>query len=393
MILVVSFNARAIAQLAKKMRLEVVVVDFWGDQDLFSLVDKVYTVFRPEFKSYAAFPDHTRNEETLVDLALDVISKEKIDSVLLGSGLDDRPDLWEKINSSAPILGNSPECIRAARNLLYIHEILQQNKINFPMTLLAKDPSNVTKFKDVTGFPFVIKPIKTLGGVGIRLIRSESELANFLDENSKKLDEYYVQEFINGENISTTLVGNKRDFKFLSINEQLIGIQKYGTFLPFKYCGNVTPFECSSELARKIEEISIRISKRFKLSGIFGIDFVLKKNTPYFMEINPRFPGTIELLAMISQLNAVKLHLDAINGIIPTELEEFQGFAMKVVLFAKKTLKIQKIEPHPYLFDIPHPNITLEPEDPICTIQISNKNRENLFKRMEGLVNQMFLKI
>ncbi|NVM52477.1 MAG: ATP-grasp domain-containing protein [Candidatus Helarchaeota archaeon] len=389
MILIVSFNARAIAQLAKNMGLEVAIVDFWGDQDLFPLSEKVFTVFKPKFKSYSAFPDQRQNEEKLVDLAFQVISKEKIDSVLIGSGLDDRPDLWERINSAVPILGNSPECVRRVRNLLEVQNKIQQENIKFPLTLLSTDTSEIEDFAARVGFPLVFKPLKTLGGVGIRLIQNESELLNFFEKYSGNLNGYYVQEYVRGENISTTIVGNKNDFKVLSINEQLIGIKKLGTNLPFKYCGNIIPFDCSPEIAHRIKLISIQISRMFKLSGVFGIDFVLQGNTPYFMEVNPRFPGTIELLAMISQLNAVKLHLDAVQGSIPAHLEKFRGFAMKCVLFAKKVIVTPDFEHLPHIYDIPPPNILLMPEDPICTVQLSDRNRERLQKKL----NQMFLKI
>ncbi len=324
MILIISFNARAIAQLARKLGLEIIVVDFWGDQDLLSLVDKVYTVFKPEFKSYQAFRDQKLNEEKLVDLASQVICTEKIDAVLIGSGLDDRPDLWKKINSMVPILGNSPDCIKTVRNLLAIHRSLKKNNIKFPLTQFVKDITQIHEFTDQIGFPCVFKPLKTLGGMGIRLIRNESDLFYFLKKDSDLLNKYYIQEYIRGENISATIVGNKSNFKVLSINKQLIGIKKYGTNLPFKYCGNIIPLNCPINIAQKIENVSIKISKKFKLTGIFGIDFVLKENEPFFMEINPRFPGTIELLAMISELNPVKLHLDAIQGIIPSKIGTFQ---------------------------------------------------------------------
>jgi carbamoyl-phosphate synthase large subunit len=392
MILIVSFNARPIANLANKLGLDIAIVDFWGDQDLFPLSEKVFTVFKPENKSYEAFPNPRKNEEKLTELALDIISKEDIESVLIGSGLDDRPDLWRRINTAAPILGNTAKCLELVRDLLLVQFKLAQERIKFPLTLWATHFSPIKDFADKIGFPIVIKPKKTLGGVGIQLANNLSELGDFCNIHSDNLRSYYFQAYIQGRNISSTLVGDKNKFKVLSINEQLIGLKGSGTKLPFKYCGNIVPFDCAPEVAQKIENISIKVAKMFKLRGVFGIDFVLENSEPVFMEINPRFPGTIELLEMVSELNAVRLHLDAIEGKIPGELEEFKGYAMKQVLFARNSVTTPDFRAIPDIFDISPQNILLNPEDPICTIQIFDTFLERLLQKMTSKVSQIYLK-
>jgi len=393
MILIISFNARQIAYLAKQIGLEIAIVDFWGDLDLFPLSNKIYTVFKPEFKSYTKFSDQTQNEDLLCNLAFQAISNDPIEGVLIGSGWDDRPDLWEKINHTVPIYGNSPECIRIVRDLSAVQKVLKEERIKVPLTISAADSTEVMEFVMQVGFPIVIKPLKTLGGIGIQLLKTKSELIEFLNKNSENLNKYYVQEYISGDNISTTMVGNGKKYEVLSINEQLIGIKEFGTNIPFKYCGNIVPFNCSPEIAQIIEKNSLTIAKAFNLRGIFGIDFVLKNKIPYFMEINPRFPGTIELLAMVSQLNAVKLHLDAMRGTIPIEISEVRGYAMKSVLFAKKRFVTKNLGTIPHLVDIPQPNITLDPEEPICSIQLFDESREQLLKRMAFYVKQMYFKV
>jgi len=390
MILIVSFNARPLAQFAKELGLEAAIVDFWGDQDIFALSNKVYTVFNPELKSYAAFSDQKRNEELLVELALQVLSREKIDSILIGSGLDDRPDLWARLNSMAPILGNSPDCIRRVRDLLEVHKKLQENQIQFPQTYPCL---RLKAYQSTIKFPCVIKPIKTLGGLGIRLIQNQTEFDDFLNKNADFLDKFFIQEYITGENISTTVVGNTLDYKVLSINKQLIGIKQLGTEMPFKYCGNVVPYDCPLQTAKKIQDVTIKIARLFGLTGIFGIDFVLKGTIPYFMEINPRFPGTIELLYLLSHLNAIQLQINAVKGILPKVMEKPYGYAMKCVLFAKKQLITPQLKGTPHLSDIPPPNFFLNKEDPIGTLLLFNKNFNELQARMNLLVHQIYLKL
>lgn len=382
MILIVAFNARSIARLARKVELPIAIVDFWADQDIFPLAKKIYTIFKPEHKSYAAFPNPSENEDRLVDLALKIITKEDIDSVIIGSGLDDRPDLWEKLRAVVPIQGNTPDCLREVRDILRVQGVLDREKIRFPATIQSKNWSKICDFATKVGFPLVIKPLKTLGGYNIHLIRNRAELENFYQKTSE-INKYYFQEFIEGIPISTTMVGCAEKFILLSINEQLIGLKSSGTKLPFKYCGNIIPFDCGPNLAQKIEADSFTISKAFQLSGVFGIDFVLRDGIPYFIEINPRFPGTIEILEMISKINAVQLHLDASKGNLPDNINKPEGYAIKQVFFAESVMISPNFQQKNHLYDIPYPGILLNPEDPICTVQFSDPDRNNLLKKME----------
>ncbi len=395
MILIVSFNARAIAQIAKFLGLEIAVVDFWGDKDLFALTDKVYTVFKPEFKTYHAFPDQTQNEELLVDLALDVLSTEEVEGILIGSGLDDRPDLWEKLGSKAPVLGNTPQCVKSVRDIIEVHKKLHPENIMVPKTIMPPNISNLKNKGIEIAFPIVIKPKKSIGGVGIKMFKKEPEFINFFERTPENFKNYYIQEYIKGENISTTIVGDGTYYKVLSINEQLIGMEKYGTKLPFKYCGNIIPFICSPEVARDIKKVSIYIAKMFQLVGVFGIDFVLQENIPYFMEINPRFPGQIDILFKHTLINPVKFHLDAVRGKLPDNVLTFPylkqpKFIMKVILFAKQPFTTPIFENTLGKADIPPPNINLKPEDPICTLNNYGKTRKIVMNRVDWTAVQVY---
>ncbi len=89
-------------------------------------------------------------------------------------------------------------------------------------------------------------------------------------------------------------------------------------------------------------------------------------------------------------MNPVKLHLDAIEGHIPNAIENFLGFSMKIVLFAKKSFITPKLDFNPNVVDIPPPGLHLKPEDPICTVLLHDKTREKLTQRIDKLVNQIY---
>src|SRR5207245_157277 len=56
------------------------------------------------------------------------------------------------------------------------------------------------------------------------------------------------------------------------------------------------------------------IARRFRLRGLFGIDFLLSDGIPAILEVNPRYSASMELLEQISALNLLDMHLRALDG-------------------------------------------------------------------------------
>lgn len=114
--------------------------------------------------------------------------------------------------------------------------------------------------------PYLIKPRTSCGGEGIQKIE---------DDDSALPDGYIAQEYVQGEDISVSLlVGN--DVKVLSINKQLVDNFKcYGVTIPFK-------------ANKEVVEEAIKAAESIKgLFGYVGVDMVLG-DVPYVVEVNPR---------------------------------------------------------------------------------------------------------
>ena len=50
------------------------------------------------------------------------------------------------------------------------------------------------------------------------------------------------------------------------------------------------------------------------LVGTNGIDFMVNKDGPKVLEINPRFQGSVDAVEMATGENMFQAHVDAING-------------------------------------------------------------------------------
>ena len=131
---------------------------------------------------------------------------------------------------------------------------------------------------------FIIKPDNRTSSDLIYIVDNEStcnKVKNIYKNND--IDYLLVQEYIEGMPISVSLICNKDDVNFLSINSQEI-IQKG---CKIEYIGCKTPIK--HHLENELIEISNEIVKCIPgLKGFVGIDFIIQDEKIFLVEINPR---------------------------------------------------------------------------------------------------------
>ncbi|MHA1452155.1 MAG: ATP-grasp domain-containing protein, partial [Promethearchaeota archaeon] len=117
-----------------------------------------------------------------------------------------------------------------------------------------------------------------------------------------------------------------------TIAEQIIGDTRFGCKGKFTYCGNIMNEEISNplhknnlEITPKLEKIAQSLTKFGELKGSNGIDFVLQQRGNqkhlFFIELNPRFQGTIDLVLASTGENLVYHHIKSSkNRELPAEV-------------------------------------------------------------------------
>jgi predicted ATP-grasp superfamily ATP-dependent carboligase len=163
----------------------------------------------------------------------------------------------------------------------------------------------------------------------------------------------------------------------ISVNEQLIGIEQLGVAAPFGYCGNIVPLKTNSTSINRVKTVAVRLGKKLGLVGSNGLDFVIGENRkPYLLEVNPRFQATLECIHYVTGLNLVTEHLKSWWGEVPTQVPQPQGYAIKMIAFAKEKSVVPTLDDIDFIFDISHPGVIVEKGDPICTVQVTALHRQ-----------------
>ncbi|MEC8678505.1 MAG: D-alanine--D-alanine ligase [Candidatus Margulisiibacteriota bacterium] len=181
-------------------------------------------------------------------------------------------------------------------NKPFFKHILKQ--IGLPVPTLFKKPNQ---------FPLVAKPISEGSSIGIHIVKSEKEFTELASQNPPiTSDHYFFEEYISGKEVTSGVIKIADKVIVLPILE----LETTNEFYDFdaKYSKGKTTFilpaNISNSLQAQIESISKEIYNYFNCKGCTRIDFMIKDNEPYVLEMNTN-PGLTELSDIPAQAKAM----------------------------------------------------------------------------------------
>jgi len=228
-------------------------------------------------------------DEGIKDL-VNYIKKNNIDILLPleESTIEIIYDNYDSLKSVSKIPIPKKEVFELARDKFKTVEFLEKVGINFPKSIIIQEISEIDKLE--LEYPVVIKPRKSSGSRGITYVNSKEELK----EKYVKVNEIYsspmIQEFIpqNGNKYQILMLIDKEQNLKAKISQQLLR--------QYPINGGPGTFWKSISLP-ELEEKSYKLLKEMNWYGVACVEFITnpKNGKAYFMEINPRFWGTIHL--------------------------------------------------------------------------------------------------
>jgi predicted ATP-grasp superfamily ATP-dependent carboligase len=175
----------------------------------------------------------------------------------------------------------------------------------------------------------------------------------------------------------------------LGTTEQLIGTEWLNA-PPFRYAGNFGPVEMSATLKRDLQLIGDVGGEHCGLVGLFGVDFILRDERPWVVEVNPRYTASVEVLELATGIRSLAIDDDATSlatGVVgkaiwyaPHRLVmpnyEMAAGALGVrIQFEGSTHEIE-------CADVPSPGEVIEPTWPVLTIFATARTRDACLKQL-----------
>jgi predicted ATP-grasp superfamily ATP-dependent carboligase len=214
---------------------------------------------------------------------------------LYTGGLENHPQLVDRVADRRPLLGNSGRSLREVRDPFLLAEVLRQ----------AGLPSlEVSAVLPGAGRGIWLrKPRKSGGGQRIEFIAAlppNLGEANRPDESSSDVPSlatgnFYYQQYVSGTPCSAIFVAAHGKAIWCGATRQLIGTPWTGA-KGFQYAGSVGPLDVTTHERADWEAIGDCLAGRFALSGLFGVDAVMSEGAIWVVEVNPRYTASVEVV-------------------------------------------------------------------------------------------------
>lgn len=185
-----------------------------------------------------------------------------------------------------PYSSTNEKVSRLTFNKKKCNDFLRNKGFTVPYSIMnEKSDSNIK-------YPCIIKPINSGSSFGVSKIELESNLNTAIKLAKEYSNDFMIEEFILGREL-TCAVHNFSNNKVYALPITEI-ISKNEIFdYKAKYLGQsneITPAKIDKKLENEIKKISKKAYKTLNLNGIVRFDFIVKKNTPYIIEVNT-IPG------------------------------------------------------------------------------------------------------
>ena len=288
--------------------------------------------------------------------------------VIYSGGLENHPDLISRIENRHEILGNGSAVLARALDPSALNGCLARAGLTVAEIRQAGEEA-----PGESGW--LSKPIRSGGGIGI-------EAASKATTSEGR----YLQRFVDGVPASALFIASENEPSkrslLLGATEQLIGESWLGA-AGFTYCGNLGPLELEDEALLQVVLAGEAVGGEFSLRGLFGLDFILSPGGPVFIELNPRYTGSVEVIEKCCGFETIPQHISACrNGELPPIAPPPSKACAKAILFAETHVALSASpalveEIAATIADIPSIGETIEPGSPLLTVLTEGANLAN----------------
>ncbi len=190
---------------------------------------------------------------------------------------------------------------------------LKEHKILTPEASLVRKQMD-TDLEDVAekvGFPCFVKPNCGGSSFGITKVGRIEELQPALEEALREDEEAIVERYIKGTEVTCGLMKIQDVFTIFPITE----IIPKNAFFDYeaKYmrgkAEEITPANISDELTRQCQSMARAVYKLTDCSGIIRVDFIIKGNQVYFLELNS-IPGMSRESIIPKQVDSIGMKME-----------------------------------------------------------------------------------
>lgn len=235
-----------------------------------------------------------------------------------------------------PIWGTSPEAIALAEDRQKFAEVLRELDIPQPENGTAMSLDEARRVAASIGYPVLVRPSYVLGGRAMGIVYDEDGLESYIEEATRVspdapvlIDRYLEDSF----ELDVDAVADGERVVVGGIMEQ---IEEAGVHSGDSACV-LPPIKVSEYHLNIIRDYTERIGLRLGVKGLMNVQFAIKDEIVYVLEVNPRASRTTPFVSKATGVPLAKIAAriaagQALEQIGFLEEPELDGFFVKEVV-------------------------------------------------------------
>lgn len=238
---------------------------------------------------------------------MNIIDKEKPDGVIVQFGGQTPLNLAKQLrDANVPIIGTSVDSIDRAEDRGKFTRLLRKLKINHPPNGIATSPQEAKRIAKRIGYPVLVRPSYVLGGRAMKIVYSDKSLDWFIEEaiGATEVQAILIDKFL--EDAVEVDVDAVSDGKMTVIGGIMEHIEEAGVHSGDSACV-IPPYSLGENIIETIRKYTYAISQELKVKGLINIQFAIKNDTVYVLEVNPRASRTVPFVSKATGIPLAKL--------------------------------------------------------------------------------------
>ena len=268
---------------------------------------------------------------------LDIIDIEKPEGVVIQFGGQTPLKLADSLSENGvKILGTNVDAIDRSEDRERFQELVTKLNLKQPSNATAINIDEALEKAENIGFPIVVRPSYVLGGRAMQLVNNIKELKKYLNEavevsNSKPilLDSYLTDAI----EVDVDVVSDGINIEIGGILQH---IEQAGIHSGDSAC-SLPPYSLSKEIQSVMTNQAVDIAKELKVIGLMNIQFAVKDDEVYIIEVNPRASRTVPFISKAIGNSLAKVASKAMIGMSLMD-QKFSSKLPKNLFFVKEAV-------------------------------------------------------
>src|SRR5699024_5264872 len=244
---------------------------------------------------------------------MNVIELEQPKGVIVQFGGQTAINLAEPLSKAGvKILGTQVEDLDRAEDRDLFEQALKALNIPQPPGQTATNEEEAVEAARNIGFPVLVRPSYVLGGRAMEIVENENDLRSYMRTAVKASPDHpvLVDSYIIGRECEVDAISDGKDVLIPGIMEHIerAGVHSGDSMAVYP------PQTLSKEIQETIADYTKRLAIGLNCIGMMNIQFVIKDETVYVIEVNPRASRTVPFLSKVTNIPMAQVATQLILG-------------------------------------------------------------------------------